>query len=244
MLERFVLGAFVATKGQPSGPPSVTPEPVQQVPAKTSISVPSVSLWRVQLGAFNGKEQAEQLAEQTRKKGFPAIVSGTNPHRVLAGVTRTKEAAQNLSQELTKAGYKPYVAEFQYVGGTFTITVADAEYAALFKNGLLTLADAVPMAAEVWDYYYTNRKSDLTTAAAGLATTLSNVRSKMSQATVPADMQTAHAALTIMLEKAAANAEDIKTLAEKGGKDLYVKAGTTYLEILDTLESFLAQLPK
>lgn len=239
VLERYVLGSFIATKGKPSG----TPEP-KAAPVKTEIAVPSSTLWRVQLGAFNSKQQADQLVESTKQKGFPAFVSGASPYRVLAGVTRTKDAAQKLSATLTKAGYKPYVAEFKSVEGTYTMTFSDAGYVPLFKNGVLTLADAVPLGAEAWDHYYNGKKNEFLSAANGLATTLTNVARRLATTTPAKGSENIHAALSALLDKASANAADIKTFAEKGGKDLYLKAAITHMEILDSLERFLAQLPK
>jgi hypothetical protein len=240
VLERYILGSFVATKGKAVTPPK---EQVATV-TKTEITVPGASLWRVQIGSYNSKQQADQAKDAAQKKGFGAFVSGTGPFRVVAGVTKTKDAAQKLSTSLSKAGYKPYVAEYKYNPATYSVTLGDANYVPVFKNGVLSMADAVPAEAGAWDYYYAGKKNEFVSSATGVSTTLTNVAKKLAGTAPPKGAESLHASLSTLLEKAAANSNDMKTFAEKGGKDLYVKAATTYMEVLESFERFMAQLPK
>jgi hypothetical protein len=240
VLERYVLGSFVATKGKAPTPPR---EPAAST-AKTEITVPTTSLWRVQVGAFSSKDQADKLVTALKGKGFGAYISGTDPYRVLAGVTKTKEAALKLSDQLTKVGYKPYVAEFKQAAGSFTLALVDQAYVPVFRNGILSMADAVPAEAGAWDSYYLGKKTDFISSSTGVAATLANVTQKMTTTAPPKAIEALHAALSTLLQKASANAQDIKSFAEKGGKDLYVKATTSYLEVIEAYDRFLAQLPK
>jgi hypothetical protein len=240
VLERYVLGSFVATKGKAPTPSTGPTAPT----ARTEITVPSASLWRVQVGAFSAKDQADKLVNALKEKGFGAYTLGVDPYRVLAGVTKTKEAAQKLSDQLTKAGYKPYVAEFKQASGSFALSLVDQAYVPVFRNGILSMADAVPAQAGAWDSYYLGKKTDFVSSSTGVAATLANVAQKMTTTTPPKTTEALHTALATLLQKAAVNAQDIKSFAEKGGKDLYVKATTSYLEVIEAYERFLAQLPK
>ncbi len=239
VLERYVLGSFVATKGKP---PAASKEPATTT-SKTEITVPAASLWRVQVGAFSSKEQADKLVAQLKSKGFGAYILGADPYRVLAGVTKTKEAAQKLSDQLTKSGYKPYVAEFMQAAGSFSLAL-DQTYVTVFKNGILSMADAVPAEAGAWDSYYLGQKTNFVSSSTGVAATLANVAQKMTTTAPPKTTEALHTALSALIQKALTNAQDIKTFAEKGGKDLYVKATTSYLEVIEAYDRFLAQLPK
>jgi len=239
VLERYVLGAFVATKGKP-----VDQQPKNQVTGKTEIPLPASSVFKVQIGSFASKQPADQMAEGLKKKGFGAVVSGTGPFKVYAGVTKTKDAAQKLSTTLTKAGYKTLVAEYKYPAGTYSVLLGDASYVPVFKNGILSMADAVPAEAGAWDLYYAGKKTDFVNSATGVASSLGNVSKKLSATTPPKGAEALHANLVTLLDKAAQNSTDVKTFAEKGGKDLYVKAMSTYMEVLESFDKFLAQIPK
>ena len=240
VLERYVLGSVVATKGKPPAP---SKEPATST-SKTEITVPAASLWRVQVGAFGSKEQADKLVTQLKDKGFGAYVLGADPYRVLAGVTKTKEAAQKLFDQLTKAGYKPYTAEFKQAAGSFSLALGDQAYVPVFKNGILSMADAVPAEAGAWDSYYLGNKTEFVSSSTGVAATLANVAKKMTATAPPKTTEALHAALSALVQKASASAQDIKAFADKGGKDLYVKATTSYLEVIEAYDRFLAQLPK
>lgn len=66
-------------------------------------------LWRVQVGAFNKKKNAEALAARLKKDGFDAYVMHDGFWRVQCGAFRERENADALAARLKKAGYPAFV---------------------------------------------------------------------------------------------------------------------------------------
>ncbi len=102
----------------PGGPtPSTPQEPaiVPQSPATTpeprSSPAPQAgdtgALYRVQVGAFIGKDRAEARAAKLREEGFDAYVTQAGPlWRVQVGAFAVRENAERLAQQLRAAGYE------------------------------------------------------------------------------------------------------------------------------------------
>jgi cell division septation protein DedD len=70
----------------------------------------------VQVGSFSQQDNAQQFADQLKKKGFavfvtPGKTSAGTVFRVYAGPRSTRSAAENLAGVLKSAGYKTMVIE-------------------------------------------------------------------------------------------------------------------------------------
>lgn len=89
---------YVAPKPKP-----VAPKPVAQKPAPKT-------LYRVQVGAFGLKPNADVLAKELKGKGFETsvVVSG-KLFKVQTGAFGVKANAIALEAKLKKAGYKPFI---------------------------------------------------------------------------------------------------------------------------------------
>ena len=73
-------------------------------------------LYRVQIGAFGSKENAENYAKKAEKAGFPAIVktetvNGKTLYRVQCGAFSDYANAENFVKDLKKAGFDAIIKE-------------------------------------------------------------------------------------------------------------------------------------
>ncbi len=67
------------------------------------------NLYVVQVGAFDKKDNAQNLVSQLKNEGFTAYITSKNPYRVQVGAFRTKDAADELGMELEKNDFPVYI---------------------------------------------------------------------------------------------------------------------------------------
>jgi cell division protein FtsN len=101
----------------PAGPaPRDTPAPRTTVPKTTGPKAPAVTgLYRVQLGAFDTREQAEQIIKEAQGKGFDAQIKVVKKgdqtlYKVQHSAHKTRANAEKEGQRLTEAGFPVYIA--------------------------------------------------------------------------------------------------------------------------------------
>jgi cell division septation protein DedD len=109
-------GAPVPAETAPSGGTAAGSAPRPDLPASPPVQplTPGV-LYMVQAGAFQVRENADDLVTEIARKGFtPSIMEDTSQgkqrFRVLAGAGLANDQAQALLLKLTKAGYSGFVA--------------------------------------------------------------------------------------------------------------------------------------
>lgn len=80
-------------------------------PAKKDSSAPAkpAGLFRVQVGAFAAKENAEKMAERLKTMGYPVWVTPSSPYRVQVGAFSTRERAEALKTELKGKGIEAVI---------------------------------------------------------------------------------------------------------------------------------------
>ncbi|WP_281202689.1 N-acetylmuramoyl-L-alanine amidase [Cytobacillus kochii] len=70
------------------------------------------SLFKVQIGAFSKKANADALVKQAKAKGFDAFASKDGAlYKVQLGAFSKKDNADDLAAKAKKAGYAPYIAK-------------------------------------------------------------------------------------------------------------------------------------
>lgn len=86
--------------------PATTPEPQpRSTPAPQAGN--TGALYRVQVGAFIGRDRAEARAAKLREEGFDAYVTQAGPlWRVQVGAFAVRENAERLATQLRAAGYE------------------------------------------------------------------------------------------------------------------------------------------
>lgn len=62
-------------------------------------------LYRVQIGAFKNKENAEELAEKAKAKGFDIYVKNDGLYKVLIGTFSSQKNAEDLAEKARSAGF-------------------------------------------------------------------------------------------------------------------------------------------
>jgi cell division protein FtsN len=88
-------------------PPSSTPEPPQKE---------SPRLYRVQVGVYDQRENANAVAQTVRASGFPVSIvpfqsEGRTRYRVQVLVTRDRSQAEQMKRQLESKGFPAYIAE-------------------------------------------------------------------------------------------------------------------------------------
>lgn len=87
--------------------PSATPPPQ---PAPAPAPSPTTGLYKVQVGAFKQRSNADNLSTRLKNDGFQNfIVSDGGLFKVQTGAFRNKQNADELAQTLRSKGYQPYV---------------------------------------------------------------------------------------------------------------------------------------
>jgi cell division septation protein DedD len=107
--------------------PVVTPQPSSTTPAPPAPSAsvqetqpppsqepqaqpaPSTALYRVQVGVFSERANAERMVAQLKEAGYEALIISGPPHRVQTGAFSSQENANNLAEELKRKGFEAIV---------------------------------------------------------------------------------------------------------------------------------------
>ena len=94
-----------------TAPPAVTPKSSQSVeetvspPPVSPDRAPSNTLYRVQVGVFSERENADRMVARLEELGYDAIIIGGAPYRVQTGAFSSKENADRFSEELKSRGF-------------------------------------------------------------------------------------------------------------------------------------------
>jgi cell division protein FtsN len=88
-----------------------TPSPAPEPPQKEA-----PRLYRVQVGVYDQRENANAVAQTVRASGFPASivpfqVEGRTRYRVQVLVTRDRSQAEQMKRQLESRGFPAYIAE-------------------------------------------------------------------------------------------------------------------------------------
>lgn len=119
----------VFTEGEPSietpamepEPPQDEPEPPAEPPDKPDKEKPAEQpkvtggTYRVQVGIYQNRENANQVAQTLRASGFQAAIvpfqrDGNTVYRVQVGVFKNKETADTVAKSVRDKGFEAYVS--------------------------------------------------------------------------------------------------------------------------------------
>jgi cell division protein FtsN len=104
-----------ANKTPEPAPPTPLPSPPQ--PAPQSSSQPPVTsspaqegvLYRVQVGVFSERANAERMIALLQEAGYEGIILAGPPHRVQTGAFSSQDNAARLVEELTQKGFEAII---------------------------------------------------------------------------------------------------------------------------------------
>lgn len=86
-------------------------EPAFTTPDRTDTQVESggiaeeSTLYRVQVGEFYDRSEAEKLGRKLEEAGYPVFITPVTPHRIQVGAFQNKTNADALARELEAKGY-------------------------------------------------------------------------------------------------------------------------------------------
>lgn len=89
---------------------SITPVSPGQAPqTQQTIQAPSGALYRVQVGVYSEKANADRMVTQLKEAGYEAILISGPPHRVQTGAFSSQENANRLVEELKRKGFEAII---------------------------------------------------------------------------------------------------------------------------------------
>ena len=104
--------APVVTRTPSPPPPSsvASTPPIQGTPTPPSeSSQPSGTLYRVQVGVFSERANADRMVTLLKEQGYEGIIIPGPPHRVQTGAFSSQENAARLMEELKQKGFEAII---------------------------------------------------------------------------------------------------------------------------------------
>ncbi len=198
LIGKFVLSALL--QRQPSGEPVAggqTKPPGDSSTITAQISTKPMTLYRVQLGAFSSRENADKTAAQAIQQGVPAGVMTPDPlHKVYCGVTSSKEAAIKLSENalpklsgIVAKDDNLYVAAMDIGANDFSITGAKPTVEEI-QQAFATIDNAMASLVGFWDSYYLGQEIQVNLAS--MEQDITAVKDGLAKITPDAGTKTAH----------------------------------------------------
>jgi len=239
LIGRFLLASLL--QRQPEGEP-VTKDSENTTPPSVftgQIQIKPLTLYRVQIGAYSNRKNAEKIAETALEKGVSAAVMSPDPlYKVYCGVTVSKEAANKIADSVlhklegsvVEKGDKLYVATMEVSPRSFTITGEKTQVETI-QRAFDTADKALGALISFWDAYYLGQKSQVNLST--MEQDVSAVKADLSQFTPESSLKDAHdTAMKIIteLEAAVKGARDAQ-----GGDGAKLTVGmTSLIKLVDT----------
>ncbi|QUL97595.1 MAG: SPOR domain-containing protein [Candidatus Fermentithermobacillus carboniphilus] len=239
LIGRFLLSSLFQRqpKGEPvSGNKDKTPAPSSYT---AQIELKPLTIYRIQIGAYSSKENAEKTAEAAIAKGVSAFVMSPDPlYKVYCGVTGSKEAAAKISESVLPklAGTviakddKPYIATLEIPSRSFSITGDKAQVESIQK-AVTSFVNALQSLVSFWDAHYLGQQSQVNLAA--MESDIAALKNDLAKITPDANLKDAYETCISILSELEAAIRGAKEA--QGGDSAKVTAGMTQLiKLVDT----------
>jgi hypothetical protein len=245
LIGRYFLASLLQ---KPTGEPVTGPnkQPAEGKPASVQIQTKPVTFYRVQVGAYSTKENADKAVQEVAQKGVGAAVMAPDPlYKVYCGLAGTKQAAEKLSQtaQAKLAGSvigkddKLYVATTVLAARSFTMN-GDKALVDKLQGAVAKADNAIASLLSFWDSLYMGTQNQVNLAA--METDITAVRDDLSKTTPPEALKAAHsAALKIVSDLAVA----VKNAKEAAGGDSG-KAGPAASALVKAVDTYMQELKK
>ena len=245
LIGRYFLASLLQ---RPNGgePVSGPKPPVQGTPATVQIATNPVSLYRVQVGAFSTKENADKVADAVKGKGVGAAVATPDPlYKVYCGAAATKEAGENLAQSAkTKLAGSVigkndvlYVASATIASRSFTVT-GDEAVTLKLQSAFAKTDNALQSLLSFWDALYLGRQN--TVDLATMETDINAMRDDLSKITPGDTLKAAYGAAVKIVSDLA---EAVKGARDAAGGDSS-KAAAGASAFVKAIDTYAAELKK
>lgn len=240
LIGRYFLASLLQ---RPNDGEPVTGDPKTQGSTATlQVQTKPVSLYRVQVGAFSTRENADKVAAAVQGKGIGAAVATPDPlYKVYCGVAASKEAGEKLAAtaKAKLAGSvigkndSLYVASATIASRSFTLS-GDKALAEKLQSAFSKADNAVQSLLSFWDALYLGKQNTVDLSA--METDLTAIKDDLSKVTPTDGLAGAHASaieivsdLTLAVKGAkAAAGGDTSKAAE--GATAFVAALDTYVQ--------------
>jgi len=159
LIGRYFLSALFQDKPGNGEPVWGQPQGGEQTTATVQIATDARTLYRVQIGAFSSRENADKAVETAGQKGVGAAVMSPDPlYKVYCGIAGSKTVAETIASNVQPklAGSvigkddKPYVGTLDVPSISFSITGTKAQVEAI-KAAFDRANDAVDSLVQFWD---------------------------------------------------------------------------------------------
>lgn len=247
LIGRYFLASLLQ---RPAGGEPVTSgntPAAQGTPATVQVQTKPLTMYRVQIGAFSTKENAEKTAQAAASKGVGAGVMAPDPlYKVYCGITGTREAADRLSANalpklagsVVAGDDKLYVASTTVAGRSFSLTGESALVSRL-QDSYTKCDNALQSLLSFWDSQYLGTQSQVNLTA--METDITAVCDDLGKVTPSETLKSAHAAA---LAIATDLAQAVKGAKEAAGGDSSkaVAATAAFVKAVDTYSLELKKL--
>ncbi len=197
----------------PGGQPVSGDDPSKITTATGQVQTSSLTLYRVQIGAFANKDNADKLVDEALKKGVGAAVMSPDPlYKVYCGIAGSKDAADRISstvQPKLGASEKPYVGTMQVSSYSFSFT-GNSSHVESLKKAFDKADKAVASLLSYLDSTVLGQDSQVDLSA--METDLGAVKSDLAKITPETGLARVHSsavAVTEELYKAVRTAQEI-----------------------------------
>lgn len=238
LLQKPAGGEPVSTGNKP---------PAQGTPATVQVQTKPLTLYRVQIGAFSTKENADKTVQSAAQKGVGSGVMAPDPlYKVYCGITGTREAADKLSAgalpklagSIVANGDKLYVASATIAARSFSLT-GDKALVTKLQDAYTKFDNAIQSLLTFWDSQYLGTQSQVNLTS--METDITAIRDDLQKTTPPEALKSAHAAALSIASDLALAAKGAKEAAGgDGGK--VVSATSAFIKAVDTYTQELKKL--
>ena len=238
LIGRYFLASLLQKPagGQPVSTPSNTNKGTT---ITAQIQTKPVTFYRVQVGAFSTKENADKVVQAVAEKGLGAATIAPDPlYKVFCGVTGTKEAADKLSQsaQAKLAGTvigkddKLYVATTALPAKSFSLS-GDKAVVEELQSAFAKSDNVIASLLSFYDSLYLGTQNPVNLAT--MASDIAAVKNSLSGLVPPEALKAAHAsALKIASDLSAA--VDIARQAAGGDSAKAGPAASAFIKAVDT----------
>lgn len=247
LIGRFLLAGLFNNKSDQGEPVSSnTGGSLVSETVTVQVEVKPMTLYRVQVGAYANKENADKTAQEVLQKGVPAAVMSPDPlYKVYCGVAGSKDAANKISESILpklsgsiiEKDQKPYIGSYTIDQKTITITGEKTQVDAI-QQALVKAQNALEMLVTYWDNYYLGKEQKVNIK--DMANDISSTRQQLAQITPSTQLKPVYdMASTILgeLETSIKSAQDAQ-----GGDGGKVASGVTAL--IKCVDVFSQELKK
>lgn len=243
LIGRYFLASLLQ---RPAGGEPVTGEGDVNPTAAVQVQTNPLTLYRVQVGAFSTKENADKVVASVQDKGVGAAVASPDPlYKVYCGAAASKEAGTKLAESAraklagSVIGQNDtlYVASATIPARSFTLS-GDQAAAQKLQNAFVKSDAAVSSLLSFYDALYLGKQNTIDLAA--MDTDMTALKTDLEALTVGDDLKDAHESAVKIVS---ALSDSVKIAKEAAGGDSS-RAADGASSFLAALETYTAELKK